>query len=382
MIIPTAWILFGVSLVLLVYTYVGYPLLAAVLAVGLRRPHQRKPMHPTVSIIILARNEARDIADKIESTLVLDYPREKFEIIVASDGSTDETDSIVRSYENKGVRLFRAEGHPGKTSTTNRVVPTTRGEILIFSDATGRYDRNVIRMLVRNFADPKVGAVSGRVVYSYGDTISAKGFKAYQLLVTLMRRAESRFGTATSVSGSICAIRRELFRVLPPYLDFDMAHPYHVALRGLRTLYEPEAICNEKARAKSSDEFAARVRMALFAFSFIPYWVRGIGYWKNWIYVFQMVSHKLLRWISPFLLLVLLASSIVLALVSDLARLLLAIQLIVYLAAAAGSHYQGQGKKLTVLGPPLFFVTINLAFLAGFWYWLRGKRTTSWEPQR
>lgn len=367
---------------LLVYTYAGYPLLSALLAILARRPHRREPVEPQISLVILAHNEERDIAAKLDNSLALDYPKDKLEIVVASDGSTDRTDEIVREYQARGVKLFRAEDHPGKTGATNRSVRETAGEILVFSDATGKYSRGALRALAQNFADPGVGAASGRVVYDYGSSASSAGFRAYQRLVVFSRRADGEWGTETSVSGSISAVRRELFLELPQHLDFDMAHPFHVAHAGLRTVYEADAISQEESRTEPGTEFGARVRMAIFAYSFLPYLFRGLGTCRNRIYIFQMLSNKLLRWFSPFLLIALLGSSASLANRSDLAFWLLIAQLSLYAAAAIGWTGRGSDRLRQLVGAPLFFATINLAFLAGFGRWLRGERIGSWQTAR
>jgi cellulose synthase/poly-beta-1,6-N-acetylglucosamine synthase-like glycosyltransferase len=376
------WFVLGLSAVFLAYTYAGYPLLAVLLGRIARRPHRPAPIEPKVSLVILAHNEERSIGAKLENALALDYPREKLEVVVGSDGSTDRTDEIVSGFSGSSVRLFRADGRPGKTETTNRVVPTTSGEILIFSDATGKYDSQAIRTLVRHFANPAVGAVSGRVVYSYGRSTLAGGFKAYQRLTFPVRVAESAFGTETSVSGSITALRRELFRPIPADLDFDMAHPLHVAMEGYRTLYDAEAESLEEAREKGTSEFAARVRMAIFAFSFLPYLLRRLGRCKSRIYVFQVLSHKVLRWLSPFFLIAILLTSALLALDSTLALLALLAQVIFYGLAALGWQLQGSMIGTRLLGIPVFFTTINLAFLAGALRWLRGARSHVWKPER
>ncbi len=376
----TIWIATGG---LLTYVYAGYPLLSGLLARIAARPHRRDAIEPSVSLIILAYNEERDIAAKLENSLALDYPSDKLEIVVASDGSEDRTDEIVRGFADRGVRLFRADEHPGKTGTTNRVVPGTQGEILVFSDATGVYGHDALRALVRNFADPEVGAVSGRVTYTYGGSASAEGFDAYQKLVVFARKADGEWGTETSTSGSITAIRRELFRPIPSQLDFDMANPLHVALAGRRTVYEPEATSGEEAREEAASEFGARVRMAVFAFSFLPYLLSHLRECQNRRYVFQMLSHKVLRWLSPFLLLGLLASSALLASQSTLAVCALTAQLLFYALAGAGYLMQGsRGLIARATGIPLFFVTINLAFLVGGMRWLRGERIGTWKPER
>jgi len=369
------------SLGLLAYTYAGYPLLAGLLALIARRPWQREDIEPQVSLIILAYNEERDLAAKLENTLALDYPADKLEVIVASDGSTDATDDIARGFADRGVVLFRADDHPGKTGTTNRAAATATGEILVFSDATGEYSPGALRALVRNFADPEVGAVSGRVTYDYAGSASSDGFRAYQQLVVFARRSEGEWGTETSISGSISAVRRELFRPLPEHIDFDMAHPLHTAMSGHRTVYEPEAVSREEARERSESEFGARVRMAIFAYSFVPYLIARLGRCQRRVYVFQVLSHKLARWLSPLALVSLLVASAFLATSSPLVALLLAAQLALYGAAALGYALQGNALG-RVFGVPLFFATINLAFLVGFARYLRGERIGTWSTAR
>ena len=377
-----AWIAFGTALVFLAYTYVGYPLLTAVLARVASRPVRQGAIEPTVSFLIAAHNEEKDIAWKIEETLALDYPADRREVIVVSDGSTDRTDAIVESYADRGVKLFRPEGHPGKTESANQAVPTTTGEILIFSDATGHYNRECIRALVRNFADPTVGLVSGRVTYQYGTSETASGFRAYQSFVTAARRSEARFGTQTSVSGSIHAIRRELFRPAPTALSFDMVHPLHVAVAGYRTVYEFDATSEEESREAPEAEFRARVRIAVRAFTFLPYLLARLPRCRHAAYPFQMVSHKVLRWLSPGFLLLLAASSLVLAPTSRIAAALFVAQVVVYLLAAVGWAQRGTGRTSKATAVPLFFATINLAFAVGFVRWARGERFGTWTTER
>ncbi len=201
-------------------------------------------------------------------------------------------------------------------------------------------------------------------------------------MTVFARRAESVWGTETSVSGSICAIRRELFRPVPPQLDFDFCHPLHVAQAGLRTVYEAEATSLEKAREHAQSEFAARVRMGVLAYSFVPYLLRGLPRVRSPLYLFQVLSHKLLRWLAPILLVVLLLASALAAGESSAARIILGLQLLFYASAAAGYVLPRRGALARLLGIPLFFVTIHLAFLSGLRRWARGERIGAWQPER
>lgn len=375
--LSAALLSFGV----LVYTYFGYPVLVHLLARLRSRTNLRRPIEPAVSFVIAAHNEEKSIAAKLDNTFALDYPRDKLEIVVAADGCTDRTEEIVTRLAQRGVRLFAPREHLGKTGTANAVVPTTRGEILVFSDATGMYNREAVRELVANFADPSVGAVTGQVAYSYDRGVAAQGFAAYQSFVVPQRQAESRFGSETSVSGSIHAIRRELFRDAPPELSYDMVHPLHVAQRGYRTVYESGAISRETAREQATDEFRSRVRLAVRAYSFVPYLLRGLGRCGGG-FIFQVVSHKLLRWLSPLLLVVAAASSALLALRGGAWSLPLAGVLLLVVAASLGWLASRLSLSIRLLAPPLFFATINLAFLVGLAHYLRGERLAGWKTER
>lgn len=373
---------FWLSLVALGYTYLGYPLLVQLLARLRPRPVRRSAIEPEVSLIIAAYNEEKSIEAKLENTLALDYPRDRLEVVIASDGSTDRTHEIVRAWADRGVRLFVPDRHLGKTGTANLVVPTTRGEILVFSDATGIYNRGALRALVANFADASVGAVTGRVAYRYDGSVAAHGFADYQRFVVPQRKAESRFGSETSVSGSIHAVRRSSFRSAPAELSFDMVHPLHVAQAGQRTVYEDGAESLEVARTRASEEFRTRVRLAVRAYSFIPYLLRGLPGCRDPLFVFQVLSHKLLRWLSPIFLALAAAASLALAprggawLIPPLAFGLLAV------LATLGWLASRSGSSARLLAAPLFFATINLAFLVGLAKYLGGARLAGWRTER
>ncbi len=380
--IHAAAVVTALSGLILVYTYGGYPVLSMVLAWLLPKPIKRGEIEPNVTFIIAAYNEQDAIAEKLENTLLLDYPAEKLQIIVASDGSTDATHDIVRTFADRGVELFVPSGHRGKTGTANECVPTTTGDVLVFSDATGVYDAQVIRNLVRNFADSRVGAVTGRVVYSYDNSAAARGFAVYQRFVVWHRHAEGKFGTETSVSGAIHAIRRELFKSAPPELSFDMVHPLHIAQAGFRTVYEYDAVCIEQARNRTEDELSSRVRIGVRAYSYIPYLLDGLRSCQDPWFTFQVVSHKLLRWLSPLLLLAFAVAAMVLALRGGLWAL--PMWGVVAGAAVAGlSFVLGRvGVKLPGMGAPLFFATINLGFLVAFVRYINGGRVAGWAPDR
>ena len=354
----------------LLYAYVGYPVLVAALAQVWRRPVCAADITPAVSLIIVARNEEAALPAKLENALGLDYPVGRLEVIVASDGSTDRTEAIAASFAARGVRLVHARAHIGKTETTNRAAEVARGEILVFSDATGNFARDALRALVRPLADPRVGVVSGRVAYRYADAPLARGFRLYQRWVVAARRAESVFGTETSVSGSICAVRRTMFRRLPPGLDFDLAHPLHAACAGLRTIYAADA------------ELRARARMGALAYRFLPYAVRHLPRIRCPIYVLQLLSHKVARWLAPVPLAGLAIATLVLAPGSCIATLAVLAQAGVYVSPILVARLPPAAALARWLGPAAFFATANAGLLLGLWRLVHGQETARWEPER
>lgn len=381
---PLLGLLLAIALSGLAATYVAYPL-AVVLLARARRP--RPPPTPTaelprVSFIITAFNEADAIGEKLENTRALDWPVDRLEVIVASDGSTDATDAIVEAYPDERVRLVRNELRSGKTATTALAVGAARGEILVMSDATGVYNRDAIRELVAAFADPSVGAVSGRVTYDYGDSETARGFRLYQRWVTAQRRAEQTLHTVTSVSGSIHALRREVFEVVPPYLSYDMVVPALAAMRGQRCAYADGATSREASRTRAREEFDARVRIAVRAYAFLGWLAGELPRVRGRRYLVQLFLHKVLRWFAAELLLLLLVCNALLAVgAGGIWAALLWPHLGLYALAGLLARFEG-GVRFPGSAPLLLFATVHAAYALGFWRWLRGERTAAWLPER
>ena len=210
-------ILFFAAVIGVAYVYFGYPLVVLILSMARPRPVYRKTITPSVTLLIAAYNEAECIAATIENKLGLDYPREKLEIIVISDGSTDNTDEIVRRYEGERVRLIRQEPRAGKTSALNLAVGHANGEILVFSDANSSYAPDALRFLVENFNDPKVGYVTGKMIYTNPDgSPVGDGCTAYMKYENFLRAAETRVGSVVGVDGGIDAVRKSLYRPMNP----------------------------------------------------------------------------------------------------------------------------------------------------------------------
>src|SRR5499426_3932604 len=234
---------FVFTVAVMAFIYFGYPALMLALSFVFRRPVRSADITPSVSVIIAAYNEERDIAAKLKNTLALDYPRDRMEIIVASDCSTDRTDEIVRSFSPQGVFLYRQPERFGKTVAQNRAVEISSGEILVFSDATTMYEPDAIRKIVRDFADPEVGCVAGQLIYADASSSAVgKGCRSYWGYEKFLRRCESDVGTLVGVSGCLYAVRRTCHTRLANDMIDDFVIATEIHLQGLRTVYEPEAI--------------------------------------------------------------------------------------------------------------------------------------------
>jgi len=378
-------IAFWSSLAWIGYALVVYPALTFVLgsfALGAKRV-RKADATPSLSFLISAYNEEAAIEQKVRDTLALDYPSDRIEVIVVSDGSTDRTDEIVIRFGDPRVKLFRAEGRLGKTAALNAGVATATGDILVFSDATGEFSKNALRALASNFADPEVGCVAGRVAYRYGRDATSAGFSGYQRFAVAVRRAENAFGDQTSVSGSIHAIRRALFRPGQPGFSMDVIDAVHTVLQGKRVVYEAEAISLEDSRTRPRDEWRARVRIAVRNTAMTPYILSGLVRERRWRFLFQMVSHKMLRWWMWLPLLALFGASLALASESPLYLAAAVAQLAFYGSALVGFAVPDvRGPLGRALALASFFVMGNAAACFGTLKGLAGAQSPAWEPVR
>jgi cellulose synthase/poly-beta-1,6-N-acetylglucosamine synthase-like glycosyltransferase len=378
-----AEILLWLSVAALAYTYAGYPLLVAIVSRLWPRPVRQGEAKPSVSVIIAAYNEERDLARKLENTLALEYPRDRLEVIVVSDGSTDGTDEIAQSFAAHGVRLHRLTGRRGKTTAQNAAVSRSHGEILVFSDATTYCEPHVLRAMVRNFTDAAVGCVTGRVRY-VDPTASAvgRGARCYWSYETFLRRHESRIGSLLGASGALYAVRRSCYVPLDQEACSDFVIATKMVEQGRRTIYEPEALCVEETNRRSEVELRMRVRIITQTLSDLWRHRAMLNPCRGGFYAVQLLSHKLLRYLVPFLLLTMLLVSAPLARVSGFYAVLLGAQLGFYAVAAASWAVERLGLRIGLLALPQYFVLANLAVVLALYQFLRGERYARWEPIR
>lgn len=374
---------FWVSLAVLFYVYAGYPLLVFLLAYLRPKKIAKAAISPTVTVLITAFNEESSIAAKIENTLSLDYPAEKIEILVASDGSTDRTDAIVQSFASRGVKLFRQEGRVGKTVTQNNAVAQAGGEIILFSDATTHYPADVLRNLLPAFADENVGCVAGRLIYTDPtETNVGTGARSYWNYETLLKNAESEACSLIGASGCLYAIRREAYEPMYAAACSDFLICTLLFRKGLRSVFEPQATCYETTNEQAGDEMRMRVRV--ISQTFTDLWRNRdmLNPLRSGFYAVELLSHKLLRYCVPLLLLTALVSNGSLALSSSLFAVIFAFQTAFYLAAFFGWLLELTGKRTTLFVLPLYFVLANIASVIAFFQFLRGEQYAAWEPIR
>lgn len=355
-------VLFWGSLLATGYTYVGYPLVLAMLARVRPRPWNQAAIEPTVTLLIAAWNEAGVIEAKLENALALDYPKERLKIVVASDGSSDETVTLARKYVDRGVEVLNLP-RGGKTATLNRVMPRLDTELVVFSDANVFFEPDAIRKLVRHFADQQLGGVSGDVRLKPDGFSLGQSQGLYYRYERFIQRMESRIGSIIGADGGMYAIRRELFQEVPEHLiNDDFIISMQVACQGRRVIYDPEAVAYEDSPINSENEFRRKVRVEHGNFQQL-FSGRGVPGTTQPLLLFCYVSHKVMRWTAFVPLTVLAGSSLLLAHRAPLCALAAAAQGVFYALAYAGSRLPGHGGKLTNI--PYYFVMENLAAIRG-----------------
>jgi poly-beta-1,6-N-acetyl-D-glucosamine synthase len=384
-------IVFWLGVAAIVYVYLGYPVLIALLA-RLRKPLSFSPnYYPTVTLIFAANNEQKVIAQKLENTIALDYPREKLQILVVNDGSVDQTADIVASFQDKDVELVSFKQRRGKLAALNDAVGNARGEIILFSDADNFYPKDALIEAVKYFQNPSVGAVSGgRNVIGESSLGNAEGL--YWKYEEFIKRQESRFGSCAGVAGDLLAIRLSLF--VPPPLgiindDFYMA--LGVLKQGYRVLYAPEARSYHPVAGTEQGEIERRSRMVAGRYQVI-FSAWHMLPWKNPVALWQIVSHKYLRPLIPFAMIAVFFSNVLamfgprtldgpswLVLAPPFDRIFLVLQVLFYGAAFVGTRVKSRGLLGKLMYLPTFLVNSNLAALGGFYRYMSSKQTVVWK---
>ncbi|HEX6213600.1 MAG TPA: glycosyltransferase family 2 protein [Vicinamibacterales bacterium] len=376
-----ATVVFWLSLAILGYVCVGYPVLVRVRAALRPRTRRRAPIEPTVTIIVSAHNEGDRIERRLRNLLSLDYPADRLEIILGSDGSTDDTVERARAFESAGVVVEEFTNRRGKPALLNALVPRATGEIVVFADARQRFERVALRALVANFADPGVGVVSGHLIVTATTDaeIGGEGAAMYWHYEKLIRSTESRGGSTVGATGAIYAIRKSLFESLPldTILD-DVLIPVRIARRGYQVVFEPAAKAFDIAPSTAQAELVRKVRTIGGTFQLFARerWLLNPRLNPLW---FETVSHKALRLALPVLLGAVLVSN--LALLDWWPyQVTMAGQAAFYAAAIAGCGHRG-GRAL-IVKLPYTMCLLSWATVVGFFRFVTDHQHVTWDRIR
>jgi cellulose synthase/poly-beta-1,6-N-acetylglucosamine synthase-like glycosyltransferase len=373
------WLCAGV----VVYVYVGYPLVLRLvhLLVG-RTPVHEPTLEPPLTLVISAFNEESSIREKLDNTLQLDYPAQRLQVLVVSDASDDRTDDIVREYAARGVTLLRMPERGGKTVGLNAALREASGEVVVFSDANAMYRRDALRRLSAPFADPAVGAVVGESTYHDSETASEASESLYWKYETAIKRLESETGSVVGGDGAIYAIRRSLYVPMRADALSDFVNPLQIVKSGHRCLYEPAAQSVEKAAEGFDREFRRKVRIVNRAWRAMLSMPELLNPFRYGFFAVKLISHKLLRWLAPLFLLVLLVSSLALAGRSPLYAWALVAQLGFYALALAGHVLRQRERMPRLLSVPYYFSMVNIASARGILEAFKGETYTTWTTAR
>jgi cellulose synthase/poly-beta-1,6-N-acetylglucosamine synthase-like glycosyltransferase len=377
-------LLFWSATGLLAYTYVLFPLLVLLRAALRPRPYDSGELTPSVTLVISARNEAASIGAKLENLLSLDYPDDRLEVVIASDGSDDGTDELVRGYAGRGVRLV-ALSRVGKAAALNAAVAGAGGEILVFSDANSIYAPDALRALVRPFADPSVGGVAGDQRYRSRDGADAiaSGEQRYWDLDRLLKAAESRAGSTISATGAIYAVRRSLFRPVPPGVTDDFFTSTGAIAQGYRLVFAADAVAYEPVAKTSEVEWGRKVRVMTRGLRGVLMRRELLDARHHGFYAVQLLTHKLLRRTMVFPLALAAGTSPLLWRRGRVYRAATLAQAAVYGLGTAGLLLRDRplGRRKAFM-LPAFFCFVNAASLRAVWNVVSGRRIDRWEPQR
>lgn len=386
-------VLFWLATALVVYTYAGFPLLVLARARLRPRPHRMGDITPPVSVIIAAHDEAASIGQRVDNLLALDYPHDRLEVVIASDGSSDATVAEARRRADPRVRVLDLP-RTGKASALNAAVAASSGEILVFSDANTAYAPDAVRQLVRSFADPEVGGVAGNQVYlkakagigpadAGAATAIGVGERSYWDFDRMVKDAESLGGSVISATGAMYAIRRELFREVPDGVTDDFTTSTRVIAAGRRLVFEPAAMAYEPVAGSSSREYGRKVRIMTRGLRGVAVARQLLDPRRHGFYALQLLTHKVLRRLMAIPLLVILVTSLFLWEAGPIYRLALIGQLLVYGIAIIGLLLRDRsaGRK-PWFALPAFFLLVNIASLHAAWNLLSGRRIDRWQPAR
>jgi len=378
-------LLFWISAAIFAYSYVGYPLLLAVVA-GLRpSPAVRSsPITPSLTVLMVVHNESAALERKLRNCLGLDYPPEALDLLIVSDGSSDGTEAVAARYADQGVRVLLLPGPRGKAACIAEALGHCRGEVVVLCDVRQEIERGALRALVADLADPTVGAVSGELLLrDGGQSAGGSGLSTYWSYEKTVRRLESRIDSVVGATGALYAIRRTLLRPLDPrtILD-DVLIPMEAVLAGYRVVFEPRARAWDIPPDRSVHEFRRKVRTLAGNFQLLELRPALANPRRNRLW-WQLVSHKLSRLAVPWCLLLALTVSVVLARRGSVLHAFVVASIAALGGLALGGLWVGRRRRASaLLSIPYAFALLNLAAIVALFGFISGSQRAAWRASR
>lgn len=377
-----AEIIFWFLVFLILYSYFGYLLVLIILGIIFKKETKKGEITPSISLLISVYNEEKIIQKKIENSLELDYPKDKIEIIIASE-SDDQTNQIIKRCKDKRIKLFIYPQREGKQYTIYRTIPRCRGEIIVFTDTNGLFKKDAIKKLVRNFVDAKIGCVSGQLKYVDSEKTSiGESEGIYWKYEIFIKSLESKIQSVLGVNGSIYAIRKKLYSPLSKYRGDDFDLPIRIAQQGYGVVLESEAISTEEIYPETIKEFKRKVVIIGWHFRGALILLKNSFKKNQLLLIFQLISHKILRWLVGFFLIFIFISNLFLLKTTFYSFIFIG-QIIFYSLAFLGYLYDKKGKKINrLINIIYYFCVINMAGLIGVIKAVFNKQKPTWKKMR
>ncbi len=373
-------IIFWVSFFLIFWTYFGYLITLKTVSLFYSKEVKKQEYFPDVSLVITVYNEEERIGEKIENSLALNYHKDKLEIIVVSDGSTDKTIDIVKSYQDKGVKLLALLARNGKHYSQGKGIEMAKSEIIILTDATTFLREDAVEKIVRNFNDKNIGCVSGLDEIQNVDS-NIQGEGAYVKYEMKLRALESDVNSLVGVSGSFFAVRKHLCQNWIDNLSSDFYMPIIAHMNGYRTVLEKEAIGYYEVLNEQQKEFSRKVRTVVHGMEVLSQFKEILNPFKYGLYACQMLSHKLSRWLVPLYLVFLFWTNLLLVSQNTFFLITLALQIVFYMFAIFAYLIKSL-KKILFFRIPLFFVMVNYSIVVAWHNYFIRKDFVLWEPTK
>lgn len=378
--------LFWTSIGVVAYSYVGYPIILGLLAklkgkstsLSFNVKTRRSPEeYPFVSIIIAAYKEESVILERLENTVNLDYPADRYEVLIGCDGNEDTTGELVETFQDSRIKLCQYPQRRGKPSVLNDTVPQARGEILAFSDANTFWERDALKRLVSHFDDDSVGGVCGQLCLT--DPYTGENLDGiYWKYENVLKRWEGKIGALLGVNGAIYAIRKELWEPIPANsIVDDFLIGMRVHLRRLKLVFDEQAIANEESAPTIGAEFHRRARIGAGGFQSLC-WLRTLLSPRYGSVAFAFWSHKVMRWVCPaFLGLAFLSNTLLIH--QPIYQATMVAQCGFYLTAVLGRYLSGRSRAMKLTRLTTMFTDMNLALSVGFWRWFSNSQSGAWK---